>query len=415
MAVREACTVPSEELSRRLQALTALSGVQEAWLVSTCNRTEVLIALAEGTQELAPRALTATGDLVFRSAPQDVLYSYAGVDAVLHLFRVSAGLDSLILGESQILSQIKEATRVARESRTLGHTLEALLRLAIVTGKRVRSETSLGDGTLSVARAGVEVARHVVGRFEDARVVIIGAGETGRLVARHLRAEGAQTITFANRSVERAAEAAAEFDARASGLEELPALMNESDVAFACVDGAPGMVKLDMLKRRKLMQRDRPMVLVDLSVPRAIEDALGESKYTILYDLDDLARIVQRNQRARQRAVEESNPILLSEAHKFLGLRSYEALAPVIRRMHNRYDEARESQLDDIAGSNASPEMVKLAHRLTKHLLDIALDELKTNARESVSRAPIDLALQRFLDNEGLLGEQERLDGEGDS
>ena len=395
--VREQCAVAPEELPRRLQALTALSGVQEAWIVSTCNRTEALVALAHGAEDLSPRVLAAVGDLVFRTAPEGTLYRYEGVEAVLHVLRVSAGLDSLILGESQVLSQVKEATRIARETHALGRTLESLLRHAIVTGKRVRTETSLGEGTVSVARAGVEVSRHVVGRFEDARVVVVGAGETGRLVAKHLRAEGARTLTFANRSLERAAEAAALLEARAAGLEELPALLDEADVVFACVDGAPSLVRVEQLDPRRLAQRDRPIVLVDLSVPRAIEPAFEQSRRAIVYDLDDLARIVERNQKARQRAIEESGPILLSEAHKFLGLRSYEALSPVIQRLRERFDEAREAELDVVAGPTASAEMVQLAHRLSKHLLDVALDELKASARDSVPTQPIDRALQRFL------------------
>ncbi|MFT5292598.1 MAG: glutamyl-tRNA reductase [Planctomycetota bacterium] len=401
LEVRELCAVPASELTRRLRALTALSGVQEAWILSTCNRTEVLVALSRGTDELRERVLAAVDDLVFRAAAEEALYHYEGVETVLHLFRVSSGLDSLVLGESQILSQIKEATRAAREAHCLGKTLEALLRHSQVTGKRVRNETTLGEGTVSVARVGVDVARHVVGRYGDARLLIIGAGETGQLVARNLQAEGARSITFANRSKGRAEEAASKFDASARGLEDLPELLAASDVVFACVDGAPSLVEYEHLNKRVLAQRDRPLVLVDLSVPRAIDSNCAEFKQVIVYDLDDLTRIVERNQASRQKAVQGAGPILLSEAQKFLGLRSYHALTPLVKRLRERYDEVRESELDVVAGAKASPEMIQLAHRLTKHLLDVALDELKSNARDTVPTESIDMALQRFLDREG--------------
>jgi len=398
--VRNRCAVSGDELRRRLEIVSRIQGVDEAFLVSTCNRTEVLVATPRtdgGSDGAVQAALT---DIVFRDAPEEALYRYRGVEVIIHLMRVASGLESLVLGEGQILAQLKEAHGTARALGATGRLLEPLLQNALAAGKRVRNETSVGEGTLSVARAGVDVALHVFGRLDDATVVVVGAGETGRLVARHLRDHGVGRLAFANRSLEHAEEAARAFDGEALPLERIPELATRAALVVTCVDAAPDLLSHAHLPSRELAQRDRPLVVVDLSVPRAVAPEIAEHREVILYDLDDIARIVDSNRGERQRASEEAAPILVAEVHKFLSLRTYASFSPRIARIRERFQDAREAALDDVSGSATSAEALELAHRLTGRLLDVALDELKRTARDTIEPESLDRAYQRFLDNQ---------------
>lgn len=394
--VRERCALDPERLRALACELAAAREVEELWLLSTCNRTEALIVAARETLDSgAAEGVLRRG--LFERVPSESLYSFRGVEAVIHLFRVAAGLDSLVLGESQILAQVKDALGLARSAGTLGRTLEPLLERALVTGKRVRSETAVGAGTLSVARAGVGLAQHVVGRLSAASALIVGAGETARLVAQHLRERDVGRLTIANRTLEHAAEAARMFGALAAGLEDLERLVLGSDLVVACVDGARDLITATPAAQRKLAQRDRPLVIVDLSVPRAVHPALAAHPQVFVYDMDDVAKLVDTNQRARQRASEEAAPILVAEVHKFLSLRTYASFSPTIAKLRERFAAAREQELDLVAGAHASSELVQLAHRLTNHLLDVALSGLKETAQESVPQESLESAYQRFL------------------
>lgn len=395
--IRERCSLPPDAVRERLRELLEAKEMRELWLLSTCNRTEALVvaerdALASGAAEGVLR------HALFHGVSGSNLYSFRGVEAVIHLFRVAAGLDSLVLGESQILSQIKDALGYARREKSCGRMLEPLLERAIVTGKRVRNETAVGQGTLSVARAGVGIAQHVVGNFKDANALIVGAGETAQLVAQHLREREIGRLTFANRTLANASEAARKYGALAAGLENLENLLLGADLVVACVDGAADLVRVSEKSLKKLAQRDRPLVVVDLSVPRTVHSALVEHDQVFVYDMDHVAKLVDDNLTTRQRASEEAAPILIAEVHKFLSLRTYASFSPAILRLRERFDAVREEELDTVAGAHASSELVQLAHRLTNHLLDVALASYKETARDSVAPESLASAYQRFLE-----------------
>ncbi len=400
MDVRERCAMNPEELESRLEVVASLSGVEEAWMVSTCNRTEVLVSFSNREPELEELIYRALVEIVFHEVPAESLYSFRRIQAVMHVFRVCSGLDSMVLGEGQILAQVKQAFAIARKAKTVKKLLEPLLQQALATGKRIRSETRVGDGTLSVARTGVDVAANVFGQFDDAAALIVGAGETGKLVARHMVDRGLGRLTFVNRTIGRAVEAALRFGGQAAGLDSLASLVPKADVLYVCLDGAPNLITTETFDKKSLRRRDRPLVIVDLSVPRAIEPKVSKLKNVLIYDMDDLARVVDSNRQERQRASEEAAPILLAEVHKFMSLRTYASFSPAIARMRERFEKAREEELDECAGEHASPEMIQLAHRLTRHLMDVALDQLKERAREAIETETIDRAYQRFLEEQ---------------
>ena len=392
--VRERYAVQPQDLNACLSGLGGVDELEEVCVLSTCNRTEVL-ALARSGRD--PRSSIRAR--VFRNAEDEYLYSYSGVQTTIHLFRLAAGLDSLVLGEGEILRQLKQSAECAQMSGASGPMLRAMLKQALGVGKRVRTETSLAEGTLSVARVGVDLARRVFGSFDDCRALLVGAGETGLLAAKTLREENVQKLHFCNRTVERATNAARELGCTGSGLESLPYQLLEADLVITCVDGQSSLLTRDLFDARALSKRDRPMVIVDLSVPRAVEESVTDLDGIIYANLDDLEPVVARNMKRRGEATELSTEILVSELHKFLSLRTYATFTPAIEELQRRAESLRDEVLDEICGSRVEPREVELAHRLTRRLLDASLTQMKDSARRTRSEEALDHAYQRFLED----------------
>ncbi|MDA1264709.1 MAG: glutamyl-tRNA reductase [Planctomycetota bacterium] len=391
--VRERYAIRPEDLPGCLAELAAADSIDEVVALSTCNRTEVL-ASSSGSDPLPELKRR-----LFRNLDDEHLYVYRGLQAILHLLRVTAGLDSLVLGEGEIQAQIKRAFEAARDAGTLGKALEPLGRCALEAGKRVRNETELGQGTLSVARVAVDVAHHAFGDFKDNHALVVGAGETGLLVARHLRDSGIAGLDFANRTLSRAEDAAREFGGQAWGLEQLAEASDRADILVVCVDGAPGLIAHETLDPRKLKRRDQPLLIIDLSVPRAVDPTLSELKGTLVYDLDDLQPVVERNRDARGDASRAASDILVAEVHKFLALRTYASFSPAIATLHTRFEGLREEVLDRVTGGQATPRELELAHELGRRLLDLALEQMKEGARHSRSAEALSREYERFLED----------------
>jgi glutamyl-tRNA reductase len=400
LEVRERYVVSQADLPACLAAIANVGGVREAFVLSTCNRTEALVVGEPGID-----VATGVRAQLFRNLPADQVYVWSGLESLIHVFRVAAGLDSVVVGESEVLAQMKRGLDAARDAQVLGSTLKALLQSALHVGKRVRSETEVGQGTLSVARVAVDVAAHAFGRFDTCRALIVGAGETGILVARHLVDRGLKQPTFANRTLARAQEAAAEFGGSAIGLDSLRSIAANADFLVTCVEGGGPQLDLAAFDARALRQRDRPLLAIDLSVPRAIDPALAKLPNVLLYDLDDLQRVVHANRRGRQEALEGTADILVSELHKFLALRAYASFSPAIAAMRDRFERVREEVLDAVAGARSDKKDIEIAHELARRLLDVALDHMKEGARATSSEAALDREYRRFLER---LGTEER-------
>ncbi len=395
--VRERYVVSPADLKSCLTAILAIQGVKEAFVLSTCNRTEALVVGEPGLDLATPVRAH-----LFRNVPDEQIYAWKGVQALIHVFRVAAGLDSLVVGESEVLGQVRRGVEAAQEARALGPTLRPLLQQTLHVGKRVRSETEVGQGTLSVARVAVDVATQVFGRFDGCRALIVGAGETGILVARHLVDRGLKAPTFANRTPERACEAAAEFGGRGVGLEDLAAVATKADIVVTCLDGATTQMGPESFDARALGRRDRPLLAIDLSVPRAIDPSLAKLHNVLLYDLDDLQQVVHEHQRERTSAVESSSEILVAELHKFLALRAYASFSPAIAAMRERFEHVRDEVLDSVAGARSEKKDLQLAHELSRRLLDVALDHMKEGARATSSEEALDREYRRFLEELGV-------------
>jgi len=397
-ALRDQYTVSPEDAAGLLRQLVAGEDIDEAVVVSTCNRTEVTAHSHDGE-----RAIARLREAVFRNAPDDAIYAYRGVRAVMHLFRVAAGLDSLVLGESEILGQVKRGFECAEGADAVGRTLRPLFTQALVVGKRARNETPIGEGSLSVARVGVDVAARVLGRFEGRAAAVVGAGETGLLATKHLLARGVRSVSLVNRTVERAQDAAGECGERvtAHGLDELGPRVQAADLAFFCVDNAPDLVRPSTFDRRALAKRDQPLVLIDLSVPRAVSVEVRGLDGVLSYDLDALLPIVEEHRTGREAALEEVGSILVGEVHKFLSLRTYASFSPAIDELRTRFTAEREAIIDRVTDGHATPRELELAHAMEKQLLGLALGQMKESARHARSEDALDRLYRRFVDELG--------------
>lgn len=394
VAVREQFAVKPIDLGAAHESLRALDKVHEAFVLSTCNRTEFLVT-AEPDFDAAHEA----AQHVFHNLGAEHLYAFRDIEAVIHLFRVASGLDSMILGEGEVLSQVKRSYEIASSANCLGDTLKPLIKHAIAVGKRVRTETTLGEGTLSVARVGVDVAKRAFGSFEERSATIVGAGETGILVARHLTELGIGKLTFVNRTQERGKAAAEQFGATALPLTELAAAIRKSDLVICAVDDAGHLVGPEHLDRKGLARRDRPLVMIDLSVPRAIDARVSETPSVLLYNLDDLGETVEKNLSGRREALERSDRLVVSEMHKYLALRIFKSFSPAIAALHKQFDEVQADVLASLAPGGASEEQSKVANELSRRLLDVALSQMKQGARYSQSEAALENDYQRYLEN----------------
>ncbi len=395
VAVRERYALQPEDAPGLLRQLVGDGGLDEAVVVSTCNRTEALAFGGDGAESIA--RLKAA---LFRNIDVEHLYEFRGLRAVMHLFRVTSGLDSLVLGETEILGQVKRAFETARGAGAVGQVLSPLLTQALSVGKRARKETSIGDGSLSVARVGLDVAARALGRYEGRTATVIGAGDTGLLATRHLLAAGAARVHLANRTLSRAVDAAAELGelVTPAGLDRMGALLDAADIGVICVDGAAELVDVKTLDRRALGRRDQPLVLLDLSIPRAVHPGVGELDGVLLYDLDALLPIVERNRSGRAQAMDDVGAILVSEVHKFLSLRMYANFSPAIEELKGMFDREREELLDRVTGGQATPRELELAHAMEKRFLWLALEQMKQGARHTRSEEALDRAYRRFID-----------------
>ena len=389
VVVRQRFAVSSDAVSDQVRKLTRGDHAEEAWLMSTCNRTEVMCVGGQVSEETLRERL-------FADAPIEALYVHRGQEAVFHLFRVASGLDSQVLGESQILSQVKVAVEESRNHGTLGQRLGPLMDQALSVGKRVRTETRVGEGTLSVAKAAVELAEKVLGRLKSAQTLIVGAGETGMLVARHLRDVGARHIRFANRTFERAQRAAEEFGGDAVPLDEIGAVLSDVDLSVVSVTAPEPVVRAEHFNVTRLKRHDRPPMLVDLSVPRGAHEDVSRIHELLVHDLVDLDAVVARHHREREAEVAQAEQILVEEVHKYLVLRAYAALKPVMAGMKDRFERACDEVLEEIRAADGGVE--DNARKLTRRLLNEALVQIKEGTRQAFSAESVEGNYRRYLE-----------------
>ncbi len=369
--VRERVVFEPARMPEALRDLATLPSVQESLIVSTCNRTEIYCASESGDVGLA--------DWLQRyhklgASLHHCLYRHDDMRAVAHAFSVASGLDSLVLGEPQILGQLKDAYRVAQEAGTTGPMLNRLFQATFSVAKRVRTETEIGANAVSVAYAAVRMARTVFSSFESRTALLVGAGDTIALAARHLHADGLRRMIVANRSVDRARELASEFQGFAIGLDEIPSHLSEADIVVASTASPNPIITRAMAQDALRVRKRRPMFMVDIAVPRDIEQEVAELEDIYLFTIDDLQTVVNENMEGRRQAARAAGEMIESAVDRFeMQIRSRQA-APTIRRLRDQAEQVRRNTLDrarHMIASGRSPDEVLefLSTTLTNRLI----------------------------------------------
>ena len=344
--VRERVALAKQDLPALLAELTAEPAIAEAMIISTCNRVEVVAAGPLPVSDFTQVRQDVTNFLVRRaSLVERHLYAHAGADAVRHLFRVAASLDSLVVGESQILGQLKEGFEHAREAGTLGPILHRTVPRAIRAAKRVRTETSIGAGQVSVPSVAADLAKQIFGRLESKTVLLVGSGEMAEAVANLLCQSGARLIVL-GRSADKVAALARAVRGEPRTWDALQASLNEADVVITSTSSAEPVIRHGMLDAARRFRRGRSSFLIDLAVPRDVEASAGDLEDVFLYNIDDFSRLVAESLHNRHREVERAELIVEAEAASFERRAETEQVTPTILALRRRFAAAMKEELD---------------------------------------------------------------------
>jgi glutamyl-tRNA reductase len=345
--VRECLAFREETLPAALADLKRREGVAEALILSTCNRVEVTVTTEDGAD---PRAIVDSFLADHKAvSPHTIgphLYRHEGRDAIHHLFRVAASLDSMVVGEPQILGQLKAAYAAAKDSGAVCGWLEGLLTRSFGVAKRVRSETGIGQMAVSVSYAAVELARKIFGSLANRTVMLAGAGKMSELAARHLRSSGASHVFVTNRTHERAIEMAALFQGTPVEYTRFVAMLPEVDILIAS-SGAPHYIlHKDEMQRVIAARRNKPMFLIDIAVPRNIEPSVNEIDNVFLYDIDDLQEVVNANLRERLKAAERAEELVAEEVERTMARLKVAEVTPTIVGLQEQLEQIRAGEIE---------------------------------------------------------------------
>lgn len=388
VALRERVTFSPETLDQALNSLLAQPLVQGGVVLSTCNRTELYLSVEqqENLQEQLVNWLCDYHGL----SPDEVrksLYWHEDNEAVSHLMRVASGLDSLVLGEPQILGQVKKAFADSHRGHTHASELERMFQKSFSVAKRVRTETEIGASAVSVAFAACTLARQIFESLSTVNVLLVGAGETIELAARHLRQHNVKKLIIANRTRERAQVLADEVGAEVIGLADIDARLPEADIIISSTASPLPIIGKGMVERALKQRRNQPMLLVDIAVPRDVEPEVGKLANAYLYSVDDLQAIIENNLAQRKAAAVQAETIVMQESSEFMSWLRAQSAVETIRDYRSQAEQVR-AELEARAlaslqqGANAEEVMRELARKLTNRLIHAPTKSLQQAARD---------------------------------
>ncbi|MCL6631595.1 MAG: glutamyl-tRNA reductase [Alicyclobacillus herbarius] len=378
--LRERVSVGEAELATALADFRATSTVLESVVVSTCNRTEVyaVVSSYKAGEDFLITWLARRAGLDKTEMLRHV-YVHRGAQAVTHLMEVAAGLDSMVLGETQILGQVRDAYLTAREAGTTGLMLNRLFQMAIQLGKRAQTETGIGQLPVSVSYAAVQLARKVFGSLEDKRVLVVGAGQMGALTAEHVHAHGATRMVVINRTAARAEELAARVGAKAVPWSRLRDEIARADLVISSTGASHPVISVDMV-REAMERRSRPLLLIDIAVPRDIEEAARRFGNVYLYDIDDLNGVVTANQRERERQAERVRTMIAETLQDYSRWLSEQEVVPVIAAIRAKGEAIQANVMESLR--HKLPELDEREWKLIqKHTMSIVNQLLRDPIR----------------------------------
>jgi len=385
--VRERFAIPESHLPEAVRSLASSPGVEEAMIVSTCNRVEILARTTDGMSSLDGFLRQLYG---FDLAPyRKYLYEYREADAVRHLFRVAASLDSMIVGEPQILGQVKEAYATARAVGAVNSQLDALLTRAFAVAKRVRNETAVATSAVSVASVAVDLAKKIFGNLDGKAVYLVGAGKMCELAARHLLAHGAKQIYVANRTYERAVTLARKFNGEAVVFDQLYETVPRADIVISSTGAPHAIFRKEHGERFLNRRRNRPMFFIDIAVPRDVDPEMNKLDGIFVYDIDDLQQVVSSHVADRHVEAEHAEAIVQMEVEKFQARLQTLDVVPTIVSLQEHLETVRQAEIDRVRGrlGAMTPEQELAVEALTRGIINkimhTPITTLKSAARES--------------------------------
>ncbi|HEX3869341.1 MAG TPA: glutamyl-tRNA reductase [Pirellulales bacterium] len=394
------------------QAADALDGLRrrfpksEAVLLSTCNRVEVYTASDEPDvgpthQEVAEFLAEFHGLDVYEIF--DDLFERTGEDAVRHLFTVAASLDSMVVGEPQILAQVKQAYELAASRSSVGPMTHQIFQTALRVAKRVATETSINEKRVSISSVAVaDFARSIFERFDDKKVLVIGAGENGEETLRYLQSEGARDVTIVNRSLERAQSVAEAWQGRAVAWSELPQALVDADLVVSSTGAEEPVVTLDLYRKVEPLRYQRDLFVLDLAVPRDFDPAIGQCLNVYLYTIDDLREACDRNRQGRDAEWPRAIAIIEQETARFMAELNHRATAPIIKRLREGWQQLKDDELKRLfrktpqLDATAQAEIEQSFDRLINKLLHPPLESLRDEARKGVPHQLLEAFKQLF-------------------
>jgi glutamyl-tRNA reductase len=389
--IRERVAFEPGKICHALKDLVAQPAVNEAAIISTCNRTEVYCGLERNDLAMMVNWVRQYHQLGERDI-QPYIYAHPDHDAVRHVLRVASGLDSMVLGEPQILGQMKDAYTAACEAGTLGSLLDRLFQYTFAVAKQVRTDTQIGASPVSVAFAAVSLSKQIFSNLNDHTALLIGAGETIELAARHLHESGIGRMIIANRTIERAHNLASEFNAYAISLPDIPGHLAEADIVISSTASPLPILGKGSVESALKIRKHRPILMIDIAVPRDIESEVDDLDDIYLYTVDDMQEIIQEGMRSRQEAAEQAEEIIDTQVSHFMNwLRSLGAVS-TIRAVRENAETQRDVELERavaLLASGKSPEevMSQLAHRLTNkfvHTPSVMLKQAGYDGRNDI-------------------------------
>lgn len=397
--VRERITFAEEALPRALQQLKNTKSILECVIVATCNRTEIYAVVDQlHTGRHFIRAFMEQWFNISRDDLDEHLYIHEDDGAVSHLFRVTCGLNSMVIGETQILGQIKDAFQLAIEQRTTGTIFNMLFKQAVTLGKRAHSETSIGENAVSISYAAIELGKKIFGQFHDKSVLIIGAGKMSELAVKHLHANGAPTVYVVNRTLSRAEELAAKFHGEAYPFDMLEQVMEKVDIVISSTGADHTVLHKDQMSRVMKKRKNRPVFMIDIAVPRDLDPAINDIPNVYLYDIDDLEGIVEFNIQERQKEALKIEEMIGAEIEAFQTWIATLGVVPLIRALREKALSIQEETMRSI--ENKMPDLsereLKILQKHTKSIVNQLLRDPIIRIKEMSGQPGSDRSLELF-------------------
>ncbi len=408
--VRESVAFENLYLRDALQRLHGYPSVQEGVILSTCNRVEVVAAAADSQVACADISSFLADQKSHRhpASIEDHVYTYRGADAVRHLFRVAASLDSMVVGEPQILGQLKEYYEAAQQAGTVGTILHRLFHRSFSVAKRVRTETGIGSGAVSVTSVALDLAKRIFDRFDDKTVMLIGAGKMGGLMARLLQSYGARSLMVTNRTFERAVELAERIQGNPIRFEDFPQYLTMADLVIGCTGAPVALVEASQVDKVMRERKHKAMLFIDLGDRRNFDAQINDLDNVYLYNIDDLKTVAEENLQERSNEANKAEGIVQEEVQSFVRWVSSLEQVPTITALRQRFEEIRRREMEKSLGgtlkdlsSEQRAALEDMTTAMINKMLHGPISQLKSNAENDEEATLYVAALKKMFDLEG--------------